>query len=254
MSPTKHAAAEIPASSATIRASARTTVSDGQRPGALRAPKPKSIPETTSAKPPGSVKSTRSTWASSQRATRPPVDAPQTPRKTSNSSAALREQIRLAKQTHRNSPKRIGEEDFFPNYDQISDPFNQGSKDQVSVLAKRVSDARIQGRLNISAMGLKAIPKEVVTMYEFQPDANENWGEFVDLVKVTAADNEFQSLPDELFPSSSEEDRVPPFAGIESLDLHGNLLSNISVGLTRLENLCILNLVGCATQMRHLRR
>lgn len=231
-------------SNASMMASSRIATSGSQTIGASKTPKPKTTLESLFGKPQSVSKPTRSTYASAQKALKPPSDAPETPRKVSNSSSLLREQIRLAKQTHRNSPKRIGEEDFFPNYDQITDPFNQAPKGQENDLTKRIDDARLQGRLLISGMGLKEVPGAILTMYDFKADEDVNWGEFVDLTKVSAADNEFEYLPDELFPDTEDEEKVPQFACVENIDLHGNLLRSINLGLRKLENLSILNLVS----------
>ena len=190
-------------------------------------------------------KSSRSTVPSAAKVVRPPAGAPDTsPRKVSSSSAALRDQIRQAKAQHR----RVSEKgvEVQPNYDLVEDPFNQNPRNSQSELSRRIGEARLEGRLNISALGLTEMPPEVLKMYVAHDDGEDTvaWGEFVDLVKLTAADNEIQTLPDEMFPDVDEEDNLPQFGGLETIDLHGNLLRTIPLGLQRLERLTLLNLVN----------
>lgn len=101
-------------------------------------------------------------------------------------------------------------------------------------------------------MELKQIPEEVLKMYDydFNKDNDVAWGELVDLTRFIAADNELETIQDEVFPDvgpdglAQDDDRKgPQFGGIEVLDLHGNLLSDIPAGLRRLQNLTVLNLV-----------
>jgi hypothetical protein len=178
-------------------------------------------------------------------------------RKPSNSSSALREQIAKAKAARKaQASKRPVDEvgggagDF--EFDAPADPFNQGGKIGTKALQKRVDMARMDGRLNISAMGLTEIPKEVMNMYEFDPE-NESiaWGEVVDLVRFVAADNDLETLGDDVFPDldpydmdPNDESKGPQFGGLEWLDLHGNLLRTIPLGLRKLGNLTTLNLVS----------
>ncbi|KAL1638869.1 hypothetical protein SLS58_008453 [Diplodia intermedia] len=98
-------------------------------------------------------------------------------------------------------------------------------------------------------MGLSEIPKEVMTMYEYNPDAGIEWSASVDLVRFNAADNDIEKLPEDLFPdvdpaeAAEDMDAVgPQFGGLEMLDLHGNIMKELPVGLRRLEGLTILNL------------
>lgn len=80
------------------------------------------------------------------------------------------------------------------------------------------------------------------------------WSECVDLVRLNAADNELEEVPDDIFPDMSSEEfasqddaKGSQFGGLESLDLHGNLLTDIPMGLRRLERLTKLDLVGNPT-------
>ncbi|KAF2398547.1 L domain-like protein, partial [Trichodelitschia bisporula] len=124
-----------------------------------------------------------------------------------------------------------------------ADPFNQG-KDGPSPVQLRVDAARIDGRLNISAMVLKTIPDEVLNMYDYETNkaSTTMWNEVVDLVRFVAADNEIETIPDTVFPDADDPDKAPQFGGVEHLDLHGNLLFDVPVGLRRLEHLTTLNL------------
>ncbi len=167
------------------------------------------------------------------------------------SSAALREQIAKAKAARRAAsqssskgfanPKQ-GTEDF-PN-------FEIGVSNKL-VLRKRIASARSDGRLNIAAQGLKEIPKEVMNMYNIDLGNAEDgaWYESVDLVRLIAADNEFEHLHDEFFPDDaadahSMDDNYQGniFGGLETLDLHGNRLKTLPLGFRRLEHLTVLNL------------
>ena len=111
--------------------------------------------------------------------------------------------------------------------------------------------ARTDGRLNIAAMGLSEFPREVLTMYNLDTlDASKGaWYESVDIRRLIAAENELQQLG-EIFPDRSAEDlrdeydetKGTIFGGLEVLDLHGNLLQNVPVGLRHLDHLTVLNL------------
>lgn len=184
--------------------------------------------------------------------------------KAGNSSNALREQIAKAREAARRA-KAEAERTSTPPRDPIvpdpeeiasfdfgldDDPFNQ-AKGGKSLLRKRVDGARVDGRLNIAAMGLKEFPEDVLQMYKYDPnDTTVAWGEVVDLTSVIAADNELETLPDDLFPDISIEDLAdvdeggPQFGGVQNIDLHGNRLRDLPLGLARLMQLSRLNLVG----------
>ena len=76
------------------------------------------------------------------------------------------------------------------------------------------------------------------------------WYESVDITRLIAADNSLASLNDELFPDNSMDDlrntdvetRGTLFGGLEALDLHGNQLGLLPIGLRQLINLTVLNL------------
>ena len=184
-------------------------------------------------------------------------------RKVSASSSSLRETIAKAKAARKSSgTKRVpsypkseakGLEASF-DFDLPSDPFNQnrdpdGNK---GLLRKRVEAARIDGKLNIAAMGLSEIPEAVLKMYDLESADTTSgaWYESVDLVKFIAADNEIEELSEEVFPDVAPDDLLEEedtkgnqFGGLEILDLHGNLLNTIPPGFRRLERLTKLNLV-----------
>lgn len=171
--------------------------------------------------------------------------------KAPTSSAALRETIARAKAArwkHGQSQNKATVSsarltDDFPEIDVGGS--NKG------LLRKRVVSARADGRLNIAAMGLKDMPSEVLNMYNADvADLDDGaWYESVDLVRLLAADNEFEHLGEEVFPdtvagpeSSMGDDFQGMFAGLDTIDLHGNQLRLLSSGLRRLNHLTTLNL------------
>jgi hypothetical protein len=184
--------------------------------------------------------------------------------KASSSSNALREQIAKAKEAARRTkvePERTStppRDAIVPDPAEIAgfdfgldDPFNQGTKGSKSLLRRRIDSARADGRLNLAAMSLKEIPDEVLTMYQYDAsDTTVAWGEIVDITSILAADNELQTLPISMFPDISVEDSIdldeggPQFGGVQNIDLHGNILQSLPLGLTRLTQLSKLNLVS----------
>jgi Leucine-rich repeat (LRR) protein len=181
------------------------------------------------------------------------------------SSLALREQIRAAKAARLSSSKQDMQSkpisDFDPKH--FKDPFNTKPKDERSLIRQRVDSARSDGRLNVSAMGLKDIPEEVLRMYdyEYNKDTDVQWNEVVDLTRFIAADNEIETIPDAVFPdvdgnsfSENDDAATPKFGGLEILDLHGNNLFDVPTGLRRLECLTSLNLVCPLSPTPYLRR
>lgn len=192
--------------------------------------------------------------------------SPSTNRK---SSIALRDQISRAKAAKRAAAGRLSaahtsvpenEAPIVPSDDGFDfgvmheDPFNlrQGENPKKKVLNQRVSSARTTGKLNIAALDLKEIPVEVLKMYDLENiGANDaSWAESVDLTRLIAADNELESLDDFVFPDSSpeefdhESEQGNIFGGLETIDLHGNLLVGIPMGFRRLAHLTSLNLVS----------
>lgn len=189
------------------------------------------------------------------------VDAVKAPK----SSAALRETIAKAKAAR----KLAAQKESSVNSKSVAATVEEGSGHPVDLvpqdldgdyvptiggrsLSARVEAARTNGRLNISAMGLREIPKQVLNMYKFETlDSSKGaWYESVDLIHFIAADNELEHIGPEVFPdidpkgTSNECDEVDNvFVGLETLDLHGNLLRAIPVGLRKLDRLTSLNLV-----------
>jgi hypothetical protein len=197
------------------------------------------------------------------------------------SSAALREQIAKAKAAKRaaaaaaavkTQPETNAEPvGGFKQVEQVqsygfdsihtgfsSDPFNQRRSEnaKLKILQQRAEAARTSGRLNIAAMGLKKIPPQVMQMY----DANTlgsydgSWAESIDLTRLIAADNELEVIDDAIFPDADpnsfaddEDSAGNIFGGLDTLDLHGNLLISVPMGLRRLQLLTSLNLVGFIT-------
>jgi hypothetical protein len=190
-----------------------------------------------------------------------PVDSSKSPKAAlaASSSTALREQIRAARAAKKSlgvkpdqpaAPKAQQNTTF--DFSFHDDPFNQQTNTKSNPLKQKVDAARNDGRLNISAMGFKELPEEVLKIYdsEFNKQSAISWNEVVDLVKFIAADNEIESIPENVFPdvdihAFNQDDDVenPQFGGIELLDFHGNLLFDVPVGLRRLERLTSLNLV-----------
>ncbi|KAK5125810.1 hypothetical protein LTR85_012086 [Meristemomyces frigidus] len=191
----------------------------------------------------------------------PPKATPTSKRVVSNpnnTSAALREQIAAAKAAARkekskhDSPQQAETVTFGTiEVDVQADPFNQAPNDGKHILRNRIKAAWTDGKLNIAAMGLKQVPEEVLHMYDTSSmeEGKVNWAEVVDLTKLIAADNEFEHLGDDVFPDKSadelagdEESHGNQFGGLETLDLHGNSLQVLPMGLRRLERLTSLYL------------
>ncbi|KAF2086633.1 L domain-like protein [Saccharata proteae CBS 121410] len=174
-------------------------------------------------------------------------------RKIGNSSAALPRQEQRKDSPEDDQPTAKSSNNGF-DFDFNStmddeDPFNQLPKGGEAVIKRRVANARSDGNMNIANMGLEEIPGSVMSMYEFDPNSDFAWGETVDLTKFNAADNKIVALPDDLFPDidpptdfDDDEVKGPQFGGLEKLDLHGNLLKQIPLGLRKLGFLTSLNL------------
>jgi Leucine-rich repeat (LRR) protein len=173
-------------------------------------------------------------------------------RQASKSSSALRESIAKAKAARKASRQSSVGPGGLDSWDNLNaqDPFNQAPKDSNrGLLLKRIEAARVSGSLNVAAMGLKVIPDEVMTMYDYDPNNNSEWYESVDLVKFIAADNELEQIPDIAFPDIDPQDygleddcKGNQFGGLEILDLRGNMLRSLPIGLRRLQRLHSLNL------------
>ena len=169
------------------------------------------------------------------------------------SSAALREAIAKAKAARHKTGQPQKTDTEVP-CTQVTDGFPElefGGSNK-GLLRKRVAYARADGRLNIAAMGLKEIPIEVLNMYNADTidDGEGAWYENVDLVRLVAADNEFEYIGEDIFPDAvAEADSAMAddfqgllFAGLDTLDLHGNHLQIVPLGIRRLQHLTTLNL------------
>ncbi|KAL8739370.1 MAG: hypothetical protein Q9190_007832 [Brigantiaea leucoxantha] len=161
------------------------------------------------------------------------------------SSAALRETIANARAARRAAAKYEKPEPSKPKYHtfELTDIPDEPSHE--NVLRKRINVALTDGRLNISALGLKTFPDEVLKMYD--PESVESsgvsWYESVDLVRLNAADNEISEMNRVFEDDNSESDeQVGLFRNLESLDLHGNRLTSLPLGVQHLSHLTILNL------------
>ncbi|KAK2798130.1 hypothetical protein FQN50_008941 [Emmonsiellopsis sp. PD_5] len=224
------------------------------RPSVAKTRKPSSAisSNVTSPTSTASKVSSRTSVTSDGNPSELPAKEPET-KKPSKSSSALRESIAKAKAAKKAARENSANNGVSEPIDAADpqDPFGQLSKIEPSkrVLKNRASAARTSGHLNIAAMGLKEIPDEVMTMYDFDPESEGDWYESVDLIKFIAADNEFESLSDTIFPDvdfntleMDEDTKGCQFGGLEVLDLHGNVLTTLPKGLRRLQRLRSLNL------------
>ena len=178
---------------------------------------------------------------------------------------ALRDQIAKAKAAKRaaaakSAPEAGSNDEEVPviasgtfDFGLSNDPFNQqaGQNGSKGLLRKRIDAARSDGRLNIAAMGFKEIPEEVMNMYNLDAIEDGSWAEAVDLTRFVAANNELELIHDDVFPdidprenTDDEDSKGNQFGGLETLDLHGNVLIALPLGLRRLELLTTLNLVS----------
>ncbi|KAI1322579.1 L domain-like protein [Xylariaceae sp. FL0255] len=189
----------------------------------------------------------------------------QPPTSARKSSTALRDQIAKAKAAKRAAGRQVSstvapatEPSFSPTADNFDfglsdDPFGQKKfvDSNRKVLQSRINTGRTTGRLNIAAMGLTEIPDEVLKMYDLD-STNGSWAESVDLTRLVAADNELQTIDDTIFPDidpndaafEEVDDRGRMFWGLESADLHNNMLISLPLGMRRLELLTSLNLAS----------
>ncbi|KAI8628494.1 L domain-like protein [Xylariaceae sp. FL1651] len=196
------------------------------------------------------------------------LDEPPTP-SIRKSSAALRDQIAKAKAAKRAATRQVSgmvptealKSPVIPtdntfDFGLSDDPFGQQKFEDSNrkVMQSRISTARTTGRLNIAAMGLKEIPDEVLKMYDLASIGRSDgtWAESVDLTRLVAADNELETIDDSIFPDidptdfAAEEgdDQGRIFWGLESADLHNNMLISLPLGLRRLQLLTSLNLTS----------
>lgn len=208
--------------------------------------------------------------AVSPTSTQPTTAGGDSPPQFKKASAALREQIANAKAAKRVAAQRapaqdraaqvsVGQAPVIPTDDTFDfglsdDPFNlnRDANSTTKVIKSRVATARTSGRLNIAALGLKEIPTEVLNMYSLESIGKHDgsWAESVDLTRFVAADNELEMIEESVFPdvdpeelAENEDAQGSIFYGLETLDLHGNMLIALPAGLRRLTLLTSLNMV-----------
>ena len=188
--------------------------------------------------------------------------APETSKVTA-SSQSLREAVAQAKAARR-GPTGSKKEAFLPRavkddslssfgIDMDASILDVMDSTHVNILRKRINNAKVDGKLNIAALCLKEMPSEVLRMYD-QDTSGEGgpaWYETVDLTRLIAADNEITELSEDALPDRASSDSAnevyedPPrgiFAGLESIDMHGNLLKGVPKNLGNLSRLTTLNL------------
>ena len=173
-------------------------------------------------------------------------------RKISASSQSLRESIAKAKAAHQKAkggllssssvPRAVGADqctEISPEIDPFS--FDLADNNLTNTLRKRINTARMDGKLNISALGLTGIPDEVMKMYDYDINVagGPAWYENVDLIRLNAADNEITELRDDAFPDEADGGI---FAGLQLMDVHGNRIHALPPGLANLSQLTNLNL------------
>ncbi|UNI22758.1 hypothetical protein JDV02_008619 [Purpureocillium takamizusanense] len=267
--------------SAGVRPLGLKSLKSGAKTVSVRSPKPRksvgellrkpSLPSLTQANV-GPADNPTTTWdgtisSPSQGTESLGVSQSPAPLSTRKSSAALREQIAKAKAAKRAAvrrasgaqggpeigPQKVSYDDKLELAVDHDDPFNlrKGEHAGAKVLKQRVMAARTSGRLNIAALGLQEIPPEVLRMYDLESIGNQDgsWAESVDLTRLVAADNQLANLDDAIFPDTSQDafqddddTQGNIFGGLETLDLHGNLLINVPLGFRRLSQLTSLNL------------
>ncbi|THV77408.1 L domain-like protein [Aureobasidium pullulans] len=221
-----------------------------RQPGAGIAATPRPRPTTSNSTP--AIK-TRPTPATALKVA-PPKESQNASEKAPSSSAALRDQIAKAKAAKRTPAVSKGQSSVNQfddsRFDPFADPFNTKPQDGNGLLRKRIDAARSDGRLNLAGLSLKQIPDDVLTMYDQREDSNMNWSQMTDLVRFVAADNELDTISDDIFPDiatkvamdDEKEVKGLQFRSVEMIDFHGNNLQTVPSGLRWMERLTVLNL------------
>ena len=201
------------------------------------------ISATSSVFSPASRKSSQTSQASNNSVIAP-KDEHMTQSKTT-SSVALRDAIAKAKAAHRKANGPMGQGQASTD-EQLLATRNKES------LRKRIASARMEGHLNIAALDLTEIPSEVMSMYDLDSleASGSAWYDTVDVTRLVAADNRFETLSEDIFPDRSTEDlqsmneetKGTMFRALELLDIHGNMLTTLPIGLRHLAHLTNLNL------------
>ncbi|CAC9893091.1 unnamed protein product [Aureobasidium pullulans] len=223
-----------------------------RQPGAGIVATPRPRPTTSNSTP--AIK-TRPTPATALKVA-PPKESQNASEKAPSSSAALRDQIAKAKAAKRTPAVSKGQSSVNQfddsRFDPFADPFNTKPQDGNGLLRKRIDAARSDGRLNLAGLSLKQIPDDVLTMYDQREDSNMNWSQMTDLVRFVAADNELDTISDDIFPDIATEVAMDDekevkglqFRSVEMIDFHGNNLQTVPSGLRWMERLTVLNLLG----------
>ncbi|THX16308.1 L domain-like protein [Aureobasidium pullulans] len=221
-----------------------------RQPGAGIAATPRPRPTTSNSTP--AIK-TRPTPATALKVA-PLKESQNASEKAPSSSAALRDQIAKAKAAKRtpavSKGQSLGNQFDDSIFDPFADPFNTKPQDGNGLLRKRIDAARSDGRLNLAGLSLKQIPDDVLTMYDQREDSNMNWSQMTDLVRFVAADNELDTISDDIFPDIATEVAMDDerevkglqFRSVEMIDFHGNNLQTVPSGLRWMERLTVLNL------------
>ena len=167
------------------------------------------------------------------------------PQSKARSSTALRDAVAKAKAAHRKALRPAGQAQA------ASDEHHLRNENRES-LRKRIATARMDGHLNIAALDLTEMPSEVMCMYDLVSlEASASaWYDSVDVTRLVAADNRFEMLSEDIFPdrttedlhSTNDETKGTLFGALEILDIHGNMLTTLPVGLRHLVHLSHLNL------------
>lgn len=201
------------------------------------------ISATSSVFLPASRKSSQTSQASNNSSITP-TDEHISPSKAT-SSAALRDAIAKAKAAHRKAIRPVGQAHA------TTDEQLLATKNR-ELLYKRIASARMEGHLNIAALDLTEMPSEVMSMYDLDSleASGSAWYDSVDVTRLVAADNRFETLSEDIFPDRTMEDlqsmngdtKGALFGALETLDIHGNFLTTLPVGLRHLVHLTHLNL------------
>ncbi|KAL9008833.1 MAG: hypothetical protein Q9173_006082 [Seirophora scorigena] len=172
------------------------------------------------------------------------------PKSTLKSSAALRDTIANARAARRAAPAYEAEEVVKPIKRHLNLPGPEPEPEDdthVNPLRRRINAARGDGRLNISGMGLKTFPDEVLKMYDSKNMTDgPAWYESVDLVRLDVSNNGIEDLGWDFLDAPTGQDDEQPreniFLGLQTLDLHGNRLRSLPASLPDFEQLTFLNL------------
>ena len=178
----------------------------------------------------------------------------------SASSQSLRETIAKAKAAHRgigsaplksaSVPRSVEDDQTLVGVSEV-DAFSLDLSEHptTNVLRKRIDVAKTEGKLNIAALGLTEIPREVLNMYQHNDSESVAWYETVDLIRFNAADNEINDLAAAFTHTSvieneeqNEDATGGVFASLEVIDLHGNQITTLPPVFRSLSRLTTLNL------------